>query len=401
MQSHRLKQQLSHERGSAWPRAAKPLRRWPRLRLRAQQHEDKREYQSASVAIVGSGPAAHTAAIYLARAELEPILFEGWMANDLAPGGQLTTTTYVENFPGFPEPMLGADLCDRFRQQSVRCGTRIYTETVAKVDLAHGPPFRLETDTRVVEADAVIVATGAAARKLPINGLDEYWNNGISACAVCDGSSPLFRNQPVAVIGGGDVAMEEALFLARYASVVYIVHRFEYLEATRIMARRALSEPKIEVLWQCECVEAYGNSDGALAGIRIRDNVTQQVSDLPVAGLFFAIGHAPATAFLEGQLALDEWGYIATAPDSTATSVRGVFAAGDVKDHKWRQAITAAGSGCQAAIEAERYLQGVRLDDDGSGPEGAAQLLNAAWAAQLRKQRDEAGVTREEEWRCA
>eukprot|EP00887_Chlorella_sp_A99_P001412 scaffold8.g1412.t1 len=398
------------ERPAPAPQFKRPLKR-PRT-----QPGGAADDGTNTVAIVGSGPAAHTAAIYLARAELEPILFEGWMANDLAPGGQLTTTTYVENFPGFPEPMLGADLCDRFRQQSVRCGTRIYTETVAKVDLAHGPPFRLETDTRVVEADAVIVATGAAARKLPINGLDEYWNNGISACAVCDGSSPLFRhagaaggaNQPVAVIGGGDVAMEEALFLARYASVVYIVHRFEYLEATRIMARRALSEPKIEVLWQCECVEAYGNSDGALgacvgalAGIRIRDNVTQQVSDLPVAGLFFAIGHAPATAFLEGQLALDEWGYIATAPDSTATSVRGVFAAGDVKDHKWRQAITAAGSGCQAAIEAERYLQGVRLDDDGSGPEGAAQLLNAAWAAQLRKQRDEAGVTREEEWRGA
>eukprot|EP00878_Enallax_costatus_P003329 GHUV01003536.1.p1 GENE.GHUV01003536.1~~GHUV01003536.1.p1 ORF type:complete len:285 (+),score=38.38 GHUV01003536.1:244-1098(+) len=216
---------------------------------------------STKCAIVGGGPAAHTAAIYLGRAELEPILFEGWMANGLAPGGQLTTTTYVENFPGFPKPIMGAELCDRFRAQSVEYGCKIYTETVNKLDLLGGSPFKLWTDTKLITADTVIIATGAAAKRLRIPGADEetgYWNKGISACAVCDGASPLFRNNVVGVVGGGDAAMEEACFLARYASKVYIIHRFDYLEASKVMARRAKANPKIEIIWHSQVLEAYG-----------------------------------------------------------------------------------------------------------------------------------------------
>ncbi|KAI3438072.1 hypothetical protein D9Q98_000514 [Chlorella vulgaris] len=348
----------------------------------AQDPEDTREHQKATVCIIGGGPAAHTAAIYLARAEMQPVLFEGWMANGLAPGGQLTTTTYIENFPGFPQPILGGDLCDNFRQQSINYGTTIYTETVSKIDLRHGPPFRIETEERVVDADTVIVATGAAAKKLRIGNIDQFWNMGISACAVCDGSSPLFRNHPVAVIGGGDVAMEEALFLARYASKVYIVHRFDHLESSVVMARRAMAHPKIEVVWQHEALEAFGKEDGTLAGIRIRDRRNGEVSDLAVNGLFFAIGHAPATAFLDGQVELDSGGYIVTPPGSTATSVPGVFAAGDVMDRKWRQAITSAGAGCIASMEAQHFLQA--RQESGAATLVPAVALDAAWAAQVK-----------------
>jgi len=326
------------------------------------------------VAIIGGGPAAHTAAVYLGRAELQPVLFEGFMANGIAPGGQLTTTTYVENFPGFPKPIMGHELCDRFREQSLEYGTTIYTETVNSVDLQHGTPFRLLTDTKTVMADSVIIATGAAAKRLKIPGADEetgFWNKGISACAVCDGSSPLFRNNPVGVIGGGDSAMEEASFLSRYASKVYIIHRFDYLEASKVMQRRVLNNPKIEVVWHSEVLEAYGNEEGCLGGVMLRDNTTQEVRKLDLCGLFFAIGHAPATKFLNGQLELDEYGYIITKPDSTATSVPGVFAAGDVQDRVWRQAITSAGSGCMAALEAEWYLQGLELGGTGSSMDAA------------------------------
>lgn len=332
---------------------------------------------STKVAIIGSGPAAHTAAVYTARAELKPVLFEGWMANGIAPGGQLTTTTYVENFPGFPEPILGADLCDNFRKQSARYGTKIFTETVNKVDFSERP-FTLWTDTKVVSADTVIVATGAKAKRLPIPGADEvhgYWNKGISACAICDGSSPLFRNTRVGVVGGGDSAMEEAGFLSRYASEVVVIHRFDYLEASKAMTKRAMDNPKIKFLWHHEVVEAYGNEEGVLAGVIVRDNQKDTMKELPLSGLFFAIGHVPATSFLEGQLELDSMGYIKTTPGSTATSVEGVFAAGDVQDHKYRQAITAAGSGCMAALEAERYLQA--LESSGNGKAADCQFQDA------------------------
>ncbi|XP_050374611.1 thioredoxin reductase NTRB-like [Argentina anserina] len=322
---------------------------------------DELQALKTKVCIIGSGPAAHTAAIYAARAELKPILFEGWMANDIAPGGQLTTTSDVENFPGFPDGILGMELMDRCRSQSVRFGTQIFTETVSKVDFS-ATPFKIYTDAKTVQADTVIVATGAVAKRLVFPGSGDgkggFWNRGISACAVCDGAAPIFRNKPLAVIGGGDSAMEEATFLTKYGSEVNIIHRREAFRASKIMQNRALSNPKIKVMWNSEVVEAYGDGEkGPLAGLKVKNVVTGEVTDLKVSGLFFAIGHEPATKFLDGQLELHPDGYVKTKPGTTETSVRGVFAAGDVQDKKYRQAVTAAGTGCMAALEAEHYLQ--------------------------------------------
>lgn len=311
--------------------------------------ENIQETLTTQVCIIGSGPAAHTAAIYAARAQLKPILFEGWMANDIAPGGQLTTTSDVENFPGFPDGILGIELMDRCRSQSLRFGTQIFTETVSRVDFS-SHPFNIFTDSQQVVAQTVIIATGAVAKRLSFPGSGDgnggFWNKGISACAVCDGAAPIFRNKALAVIGGGDSAMEEANFLTKYGSKVYILHRRGEFRASKIMQSRALSNPKIEVVWNSEVVEAYGGGDkGNLAGLKVRNVVTGEVTDLEVSGLFFAIGHEPATKFLDGQLELHSDKYVVTEPGTTKTSVKGVFAAGDVQDKKYRQAVTAAGSG--------------------------------------------------------
>ncbi|KAJ7681470.1 thioredoxin reductase [Mycena rosella] len=311
------------------------------------------------VVIIGSGPAGHTAAIYLARANLSPVLFEGFLANGFAAGGQLTTTTDVENFPGFPTGIMGPELMDKFREQSVRFGTQVITETVAKIDLS-ARPFRYwremqEGPEEAETADAVIIATGASARRLGLPGEHKYWQSGISACAVCDGAVPIFRNKPLAVIGGGDSAAEEATYLTKYGSHVYVLVRKGELRASKIMAKRLLNNPKVTVLWNTVATECVGDGD-LLNSLRIKNLQTGEETSLPVNGLFYAIGHEPATDLVRGQLQTDPDGYIVTVPGTTQTSVRGVFAAGDVQDKRYRQAITSAGTGCMAALEAERLL---------------------------------------------
>ncbi|VVT56706.1 uncharacterized protein SAPINGB_P005224 [Magnusiomyces paraingens] len=310
------------------------------------------------VVIIGSGPAAHTAAIYLARAEIKPTLFEGMLANGIAAGGQLTTTTEIENFPGFPGGISGTELMDNMRKQSENFGTEIITETVAKLDLSQRP-FKLWTEYNETEepqtADAIILATGASARRMNLPGEDTYWQAGISACAVCDGAVPIFRNKPLAVIGGGDSAAEEAIFLTKYGSKVFVLVRKDKLRASTIMQKRLLSHPKVEVLFNTEATEACGDGK-LLQSLTIFNNKTNEKKSLEVNGLFYAIGHIPATQIVEGQVETDSEGYVKTIPGSALTSIKGFFAAGDVQDKRYRQAITSAGTGCMAALDCEKFL---------------------------------------------
>ncbi len=306
------------------------------------------------IVIIGSGPAGHTAAIYTARANLKPLMFEGMMAGGVAAGGQLTTTTEVENFPGFPEGVSGPELMQRMREQSLKHGTRIETQTVERIDFSQRP-FRMVTDAGIeFEAKAVILATGAIAKRMNIPGEDKFWQRGISACAVCDGALPLFRNKVLVVVGGGDSAIEEACHLTKYGSKVILMHRRDELRASKAMQARVLNNPKVDIFWSTVPVEAFGEK--FLTGLKVKDVKTGAVKDVPCSGLFYAIGHTPNTAFLAGQLECDEVGYIKTKPGSTQTSMEGVFACGDVQDKKYRQAIVAAGSGCMAALEAENFL---------------------------------------------
>lgn len=306
-----------------------------------------------NVVIIGSGPAAHTAAIYAGRAKLEPLLFEGMLAAGVAAGGQLTTTTEVENYPGFPDGIQGPDLMDNMRQQSLNCGTRIETKTVTSVDLK-SRPFKVFTGKEEISTKTLIIATGATAKRLHLPGEDKLWQRGISACAVCDGALPLFRDRPLAVIGGGDTAVEEATYLTKYGSKVYVIHRRDRLRASKVMQDRLLANPKIEMRWDSVATEALG--DKMLTGITVKNVKSGEETRLEVSGLFYAIGHLPNTAFLDNQLDLDETGYIKTVPGTTRTSVEGVFACGDVQDKIYRQAVTAAGSGCMAALDTERFL---------------------------------------------
>jgi thioredoxin reductase (NADPH) len=303
--------------------------------------------------IIGSGPAGYTAAIYAARARLEPLLFEGLMSGPI--GGQLATTTEVENYPGFPEGIMGPELMDLCRKQALRFGTKMLTEDVEWVDL-NQRPFVVGNASRQVTADALIIATGATANRLNIPGAgdQELWQKGVSACAVCDGALPLFRNKDLYVVGGGDTAVEEALYLTKYASHVFVVHRRDELRASRIMGERLLKHPKVTMLWKQEVKKVHGTNVVESVTIdHVEGNGSQQ---RPAGGLFFAIGHTPNTAFLKGQLHLTPKGYLVVQPGTAKTSVEGVFGAGDVQDPYYRQAITAAGSGCMAALEAERWL---------------------------------------------
>jgi len=305
-----------------------------------------------NVVIVGSGPAGHTAAIYSARANLSPFMFEGYVMGGSA-GGQLTTTTDVENYPGFPDGVEGPELMQLFRKQSERFGTEMVQEDVISADFSQRP-FVLKSENREVRAHSVIISTGATAKRMGVPNEEKMWSNGMSACAVCDGALPMFRNQPLMVIGGGDTAVEEATYLTKFGSVVYMVHRRDELRASKIMQERAFKNPKLEIIWDTILEDAVGKD--YLTGARLKNVKTQEVREMEVTGLFYAIGHTPNTSIFNGQLDLDGAGYIKLKVGTQETNIEGVFAAGDVHDHKYRQAVTAAGTGCAASLEAERWL---------------------------------------------
>jgi len=304
------------------------------------------------VIIIGSGPAGHTAAIYAARANLAPLMFEGVVRGGI-PGGQLMITTEVENYPGFPDGVKGPEVMELFKKQSARFGTEIVAADVDRVDFSKRP-FRMWAEDEEHVAQTVIIATGAQARWIGLESEKALQNRGVSACATCDGY--FFRNQHVSVVGGGDTAMEEANYLAGLCASVTVIHRRDALRASKIMQQRALDNPKIKFLWNKEVAEVLDVQKGTVSALKVRDTRTGEVTLHETQGLFVAIGHTPNTDLFKGQLTLDDNGYIVTKPGTTQTSVDGVFAAGDVQDHVFRQAVTAAGTGCMAAIEAERWL---------------------------------------------
>jgi len=298
------------------------------------------------VVIVGSGPAGYTAAVYAARAELAPVVVAG-----LQFGGQLMLTTDVENYPGFAEGITGPEMMEVFQRQAERFGTEVRMEDATEIDLSKRP-FTVVTDSKTLTADALILATGASAKWIGIDSETRLQNRGVSACATCDGA--LYRGKPMAVVGGGDTAMEEALFLTRFATKVSVIHRRDALRASKIMQERALAHEKIDFVWNSVVEEVLG--EDFVTGVRVRDVKSDETTELPIEALFVAIGHKPNTDLLEGQLALDPTGYVKIEPGSTRTSVAGVFCAGDASDPTYRQAVTAAGTGCMAAIDAERWL---------------------------------------------
>jgi thioredoxin reductase (NADPH) len=306
--------------------------------------------------IIGSGPAGWTAAVYAARANLSPLVFEGEPTRTMLPGGQLMTTTEVENYPGFPDSVTGPELVERMKRQAIRFGTRVVSENIASVDFSQHPFVLTPSYQEPVEALTVIVATGANARWLGVPNEERLAQigGGVSACAVCDAALPHYRGKVLAVVGGGDSAMEEALYTTKFASEVLLIHRRDEFRASKVMAERVLSHPKIRVLWNQRVLEVLGLNE--ITGVRLEDTATSDISDVEVGGMFVAIGHTPNTEFLSGQLELNPTGYIVVQPWRTATSIDGVFAAGDIMDDHYRQAITAAGTGCMAALEAERWL---------------------------------------------
>jgi thioredoxin reductase (NADPH) len=299
------------------------------------------------VIIIGSGPAGYTAALYTARADLHPLVFEGFQF-----GGALMQTTEVENYPGFPEGIMGPELMDQWRKQAERFGAELVSDDVTRVDLA-GDIKKVWVGDDEFQAKAVILATGSAFRPLNVPGENELMGRGVSACATCDGF--FFRDQHIAVVGGGDTAMEEATFLTKFAAKVTIVHRRDEFRASKVMAERALANPKIEVAWNSAVKEIKG-TDGKVSSVDLVDTVTGETRELPATGLFIAIGHDPRSELFKGQVELDESGYVKVAAPSTRTNLEGVFAAGDLVDHTYQQAVTAAGTGCAAALDAERYI---------------------------------------------
>jgi thioredoxin reductase (NADPH) len=318
-------------------------------------YEEGRIMSRRKVIIIGSGPAGLTAAIYAARASLEPLVIEGEPSSTSdQPGGQLMLTTEVENFPGFPEGIMGPELMSNFREQALRFGAEFITEKVTRVDFS-ARPFRVWVREQEYEADSIIVSTGAQSLMLGLEEEQRLIGHGLSTCATCDGF--FFRGQEIAVVGGGDSAVEEATFLTKFASKVTLIHRRDSLRASKIMQERALSNPKIEMKWNSVVTALHGEQQ--LESITLTDTVTGATSEMAVGGLFVAIGHRPNTDLFSGILDMEDNGYLITRPGSTYTNIDGVFACGDVQDHTYRQAITAAGSGCMAAIDCERWLESV------------------------------------------